>query len=322
MLFIVNGDGVPSVAPFIQITRSTTAPTVSVTAPTAGTVSGTINLAASASDPSGISSVQFTVDGSPVGPKLTSAPYTTTLDTTSLANGTHTIGATAVSGAGVSGDASPVTVTVSNSGPSIPIVDGRSSTEGKGTVSTALSTTQSGDVLVAFATSDGPGSGGQTVTISGGGLTWSLVKRVNVRLGDTEIWTAKAAGTLSGASITSTPSKSGFNQSLTVVAFSAAKGIGASATGSGRSAPSVSLQTTAVGSVVYGAGNDYDNAVARTLGSGQALVHQWLDTGYGDSYWVQHRTAPTATAGSTATINDTAPTADSWNLAAVEIVPA
>jgi hypothetical protein len=185
-----------------------------------------------------------------------------------------------------------------------------------------LSTTQAGDVLVAFATSDGPGSGGQTVTVSGAGLTWSLVKRVNAQLGDTEIWTAKAAGPLAGASVASTPAKAGYNQSLTVLAFSGASRVGASATASARSgAPSVSLATTAAGSVVYGDGNDYDRAVARTPGSGQALVHEWLDSGFGDSYWVQNRTASTATAGSTATINDTAPTGDRWNLAAVEVVP-
>src|SRR4051794_37376588 len=81
------------------------------------------------------------------------------------------------------------------------------------------------------------------------------------------------------------------------------------------------LTTTAAGSVIYGAGNDYDKAVARTLGTGQAMLHQWLDTGFGDSYWVQYRISPTVTAGSTATINDSAPTADRWNLAAVEVVP-
>jgi hypothetical protein len=215
-----------------------------------------------------------------------------------------------------------VTVTVANSGPAIPIVDGRSSIEGKGTVTAPLSTTQSGDVLVAFVTSDGPGGGGQTATVSGGGLTWTLVKRVNAQLGDTEIWTAKATGALAGAGVTSTPSKTGYNQSLTVLAFSGARGVGASATANaGTGAPTVSLTTTAAGSVIYGAGNDYDRAVARTPGSGQALVHQWLDTGLGDSYWVQNRTAATTSAGATATLNDTAPTGDRWNLAAVEVVP-
>ena len=72
---------------------------------------------------------------------------------------------------------------------------------------------------------------------------------------------------------------------------------------------------------MYGAGNDYDRAVSRTAGSGQAIVHQWLDTVSGDSYWVQDRVTPTTTAGSAVAVNDTAPTNDRWNLAGVEIVP-
>src|SRR3954451_9776214 len=111
--FIVNDNGVPSVAPFIKVTRADRPPAVAVTAPAAGTVSGTIALAADASDASGIASVQFAVDGTAVGPKLTSTPYTTTLDTTTLANGPHAVVATAVSGAGVSATSAAVTVTVS-----------------------------------------------------------------------------------------------------------------------------------------------------------------------------------------------------------------
>ncbi len=175
-------------------------------------------------------------------------------------------------------------------------------------------------MLVAFATSDGPTSPAQTLTVSGAGLTWSLVKRVNAQGGTTEIWTATAAGTLSNAAATATPARTGYNESLTVVAFSGAKSIGASAAANARTgAPSVSLTATATGSLVYGAGNDYDNALARTVGTGQAKVHEWLDTAIGDTYWVQRRTASTAQ-GATVTISDSSPTADRWNLAALEIL--
>ena len=50
--------------------------------------------------------------------------------------------------------------------------------------------------------------------------------------------------------------------------------------------------TTRNNSLVVGVGNDYDNAIARTLGTGQTLVHQYL-TSVGDTYWVQRRTSPT-----------------------------
>jgi hypothetical protein len=324
MLFIVNNAGIPSVAPFIQLGATTTPPTVNMTGPAPGQVTGSVTLSATASDPSGITSLQFTVDGSPVGSAFSSGPYSLLWDSSTVVNGTHSIGATAVNGVGVSGTATPVSVTVSNSITSStpPVVDAQKSVDGTGTVTTAaFSTAAPGDVLVAFGTSDGPNSG-QTLTISGAGLSWTLVKRVNARGGDTEIWTASAPTTLANVTVTSTQSKAGYDQSLTVVAFSNAKGIGASATASAANgAPTVKLTTTAAQSLVYGAGNDYDSAVARTPGTGQSVIHQWLDTAFGDTYWVQMQNSPTAGAGVVVTINDTAPTKDRWNIAAVEIVP-
>ena len=63
-----------------------------------------------------------------------------------------------------------------------------------------------GETLVAFVGSDGPsGAGRQTVTVSGGGLTWTLVKRSNGQSGDAEIWPRSAAGTLTNVTVTSTP---------------------------------------------------------------------------------------------------------------------
>jgi hypothetical protein len=69
---------------------------------------------------------------------------------------------------------------------------------------------------------------------------------------------------------------------------------------------------------VLGIGNDYDNPIARTLGAGQTLVHQFL-TPTGDTYWVQMQTATTPLSGTTVTINDTAPSTDRYNLSIVEV---
>jgi hypothetical protein len=182
-----------------------------------------------------------------------------------------------------------------------------------------VSTSAPGDLLLAVVGSDGVGT--QTVSVSGGGLTWSLVKRANGQGGDSEIWSARATGQLSGATITATQSASGYNESLTVVAFTGATGIGASINKSAASgAPSVSLTTTKANSLVYGVGNDYDNAIARTVPTGQTMVHQWVEPATGDTFWVQRITAPVATSGTVAKINDTAPTGDSWNLNAVEVL--
>ena len=184
----------------------------------------------------------------------------------------------------------------------------------------ALATTQTGDVLVAFVSSDGPG--GQTATVSGGGLTWSLVRRANTRPGTSEIWTATAPASAAAITVTSTPRSTGYDQSLTVVAFTGASGVGASsAAGAATGVPRATLTTTAPGGWVFGTGNDCDGATARTLGAGQTMRHQWSDTGSGDTFWAQSQASPTSTAGTVVAIDDTAPTNHQWNLAAVEVVP-
>jgi len=98
--------------------------------------------------------------------------------------------------------------------------------------------------------------------------------------------------------------------------------IGATGTANASSgAPTASLVTTRNNSWVFGVGNDFDNAIARTPGSGQSLVHQFLAP-IGDTYWVQMQNAPTPARGTTVTINDTAPTTDRYNLTICEILPA
>ena len=90
-------------------------PTVSITSPVSGaTVSGTINVAASATDSAGVAKVEFYLDNS-LQATDTSSPYTWTWNTTSAANGSHTIMAKAYDAAGNAATASR-TVTVSNAG--------------------------------------------------------------------------------------------------------------------------------------------------------------------------------------------------------------
>ena len=195
--------------------------------------------------------------------------------------------------------------------------------DGRGTQTTsAFSTAAAGELLVAFVSADGPVAGGQTATVTGGGLTWTLARRTNTRAGTSEVWVANAPGVLSNATVTSTLSKNTYDQSLTVVAFQGASGIGATASASGASgAPTIGLTTTQAGSWVYGVGNDWDSAIARTLPAGQTMVHQWVDSAVGDTFWAQSTTTATALAGTPVTLNATAPTTDRWNFAAVEILP-
>ncbi len=74
--------------------------------------------------------------------------------------------------------------------PGLLSIDATKSVDGRSAVTTAaLGASQTGDLLLAFVSSDG--LSGQTATVSGGGLTWSLVRRANTRLGTSEIWKAR-----------------------------------------------------------------------------------------------------------------------------------
>ena len=70
-------------------------PSVSITNPSGGTVSGTINVTAEASGAEGVGWVAFFADGAPVGGDVdTEPPYEFSWDTTTVGDGSHTVSAT------------------------------------------------------------------------------------------------------------------------------------------------------------------------------------------------------------------------------------
>jgi hypothetical protein len=100
---------------FTTAAADTTPPTVSITAPAAGTtVSGTTSVTANASDNVGVTSVQFKLDGTNIGSPVTTAPYTISWDTTTATNGAHTLTAVASDAAGNTTTSAGVGVTVQN----------------------------------------------------------------------------------------------------------------------------------------------------------------------------------------------------------------
>jgi hypothetical protein len=113
---IVSGVASNGMSFTVLAATDTTAPTVAITTPANNaTVSGTITVSATASDPdSPVSFVQFLLDGANIGAQLTSAPYSISLNTTTLSDGTHTLTATAQDPAGNQGTSPAVTFTVSN----------------------------------------------------------------------------------------------------------------------------------------------------------------------------------------------------------------
>ena len=98
----------------------TTPPTCSITAPPAGGVSGMGPISASASDDVSVAGVQFDIDGTPLGAEDTSAPYGLTWNSTTVADGSHTIGATARDTSNNFSTRATIIVNVSNAVPPPP----------------------------------------------------------------------------------------------------------------------------------------------------------------------------------------------------------
>ena len=70
-------------------------PTVAFTAPLPGTVAGTVQVQATATDNVGVLGVQYKLDGVALGSEVATAPYTLAWDTTMVADGPHTLTAEA-----------------------------------------------------------------------------------------------------------------------------------------------------------------------------------------------------------------------------------
>ena len=84
----------------------------------------------------------------------------------------------------------------------------------QGTASTtpttgSFSTSAANELLLAFVSTDYRSGTNTTVTgVTGGGLTWVLVRRTNVQKGTTEIWRAFAPTVLTNATVRATLSQS------------------------------------------------------------------------------------------------------------------
>jgi len=97
-----NGDTVP--------------PTAAITSPASGaTLTGTVTVTATASDDVGVTRVELAVDGATVTSDA-SAPFSFTLDTTTLGNGAHSLSVKAFDAANNAGTSASVAVSVSNGG--------------------------------------------------------------------------------------------------------------------------------------------------------------------------------------------------------------
>jgi hypothetical protein len=168
-------------------------------------------------------------------------------------------------------------------------------------------------------------------SMTGGGLTWVNVGRANTNAGSTEVWRAFAP-TPQTFAITMNMSAATLSFSYLVVGIvgadlSGTNGSGAigafSTAASSSAAPTVSLTTTRNNSWVWGAGNDpLSGSTSAVAGANQLLLRNSKDATNACSGWAQRQNALTTTSGTSVTINNTAPSTDSCNILAVEILPA
>jgi Big-like domain-containing protein len=124
------------------------APTVAMTAPTAGAViRGAAGLSATATDNVGVVGVQFRLDGANVGAEDTSSPYGVSWNTATATDGAHTLSAVARDAAGNTATSAGVPVVVDNTAPTVTISDPAAGAMVTGT--TTLSASASDGVGVA-----------------------------------------------------------------------------------------------------------------------------------------------------------------------------
>ena len=103
------------------------------------------------------------------------------------------------------------------------------------------------------------------------------------------MWTAKASSVLTNVTVRSTQAIGGFDQALTVVAFKGAVGIGNAVSASAANgAPTATFNDHALGLARLRASATTGTARPHApLGPNQSMVHQWVDSAAGDTFWTQ-----------------------------------
>jgi len=101
----------------VSVARDRTPPTISITSPSAGAVSGLVTISAAATDNIGVVSVTFFDGATAIGSAVTAPPFQTSWDTAAAAAGVHTLTAIAGDAAGNATTSAAVSVTVANATP-------------------------------------------------------------------------------------------------------------------------------------------------------------------------------------------------------------
>ncbi|MBI5530722.1 MAG: DUF4082 domain-containing protein [Candidatus Doudnabacteria bacterium] len=256
-----------------------TAPIVSITSPTDGAaVSGTVNVAASASDNVGVVRVEFYLDGV-LKATDTSTPYAWSYDTTQSNNASHAIIAKAYDLAGNVGTSATVNVTVSNTAPtSITLVQkGSNNVLNTSQATVALASPVTAGNLIVVAISSWPSAPAATAITDSLGNVYTLAGTTRKTSGGayTGIYYAK---NVAGGSdtITFKTASGGSELSIIVAEFTGANTSApldktAGATGRSSTPSSGNMTPVATGELVISAGT-HDNTEVTSAGSGFTLV--------------------------------------------------
>ena len=119
-------------------------PTVTMTSPAAGPVSGTINVAADATDDNGVTKVEFFVGTTSIGVD-TAAPYEVSWNSTVVGDGPHALSATATDTIGQTGS-DTIDIIVDNTPPSVTITSPVNGATISGAITVTADTTDTNGV--------------------------------------------------------------------------------------------------------------------------------------------------------------------------------
>jgi hypothetical protein len=248
---------------------------VSITSPTASaTVSGTMSVAATATDSVAISSVQLQVDGANVGSADTTSPYSFSWNTTSVANGSHTLTAVAKDSSGNTATSAAVKVTVNNpvaSTLTVTITSPAASATVSGTVAVAATATDSVAISSVQLQVDGANVGSADTT-SPYNFSWSSTSVANGSHTLTAVAKDSSGNTATSAAVKVTVNNP-VASTLTVMITSPA----ASATVSG----TVSVAATATDSVTISSVQlQVDGANVGSADTSSPYSFSWVTTSY------------------------------------------
>ncbi len=185
-----------------------------------------------------------------------------------------------------------------------------------GKVSQLISTSNAGDLLLAFVSAKEPRRGGQRVaSINGGGLQWRVVTSESSSSGYVSVWQATASRPLERTRVSVKMGTAGLPIALAVVGFDSGVSVANVARASRRSGATHVTSIVPADAVVWAIGQDaLGHAKLRPL-HGQTVVTK-VDAPGSAVSWLQTGAPPST---GRLVIGDSTPRSSSWALGAVTI---